>query len=206
MLWVYDNAIVDDLKRCFTPNDGGEPAVCVVPPDDIVSIAAQVQDDNLHFPMIAVSRETNIPIDSSLMNFSRAHHGVATVVDKEKNLIYYEKTVPLKLIYTLVCMGTNTADIDELIRELIFKYTSQYFLTVTIPYESKRKIRFGVRIDPDENIEWYTTTSNYLQEGKLHSAGITLHIDGAVYVHYTSEKLRRLDMEIDIENPTHSTN
>lgn len=202
MLWRYDDAIVTDLKKCFTPNGGGEPAVCVVPPEDVLSIAAQVQDDNIHFPVIAVSRETNVPVDSDLINFTRLHQGVATVVDKETNMLYYEKSMPLKLVYTLVCLGTNTADIDELIREILFKYTSQYFLSIKVPYESKRRIRFGVRVNPEEEIEWMTTTSNYLQDGKLHSAAIHLYIDGAVYLHYTPQKLRRLDMEFEIENPT----
>lgn len=202
MLWLYDDAIVEDLRSCFQPDENGKPVVCVVPPENVLSIAAQVQDDNLHFPIIAVSREDNIPVDNQLTNFTRMHQGVATVVDKEKNIIYHEKAIPIKLVYSLVCLGTNTADIDELIRELLFKYTSQYFLSIKVPYESKRRIRFGVRVNPEEEIEWMSTTSNYLQDGKLHSAGIHLYIDGAVYLHYTPQKLRRLDMEIDIENPT----
>ena len=201
MLWMYDSAIVQDLKETFTPNDGGKPVVCVVPPEDILSIAAQVQDDNLQFPVVALSREPNVPVDNELINFTRLHQGVATVVDKETNMLYYEKAIPVKLLYTLVCLGTNTADVDELIREIMFKYTSQYFLSIKVPYESKRRIRFGVRVNPEEEIEWMSTTSNYLKEGKLHSAGIHLYIDGAVLLHYTPQKLRRLSTEIDIANP-----
>lgn len=199
MLWCYDNAIVEDLRSSFNASENEQPVVCVVPPEDIISIAAQVQDDTIHFPMIAVSRDTTTPVDSDLTNFTKLHTGVATTFDKEKNEIYYEKTMPLKLSYNLICMGTNTADVDELIRELLFKYSSQYFLSIEVPYESKRKVRFGVRVNPDEEIEWYSTTSNYLQEGKLHSAGIHLYIDGAVYVHYTPQKLRRLDMEVGVQ-------
>ena len=201
MLWVYDNSIVEDLKNSFDKDEYGNCVVSVVPPEDILSIAAQVQDDKIHYPLIALSRGENIPIDNDRMNFTRLHKGVATVFDKETNNIYYEKVMPIKLQYTLVCMGTNTADVDEMIRELMFKYASQYFITVQIPYESKRKIRCGLRVDPSEDIQWYSTTSNYLQEGKLHSAGITLHVDGAVMVHYTPEHLRRLGTEIEIGNP-----
>lgn len=202
MLYLYDNAIVEDLRDSFNVTDSGKPVVCVVPPEDIISIAAQVQDDEIHFPMIAVARENNIPVDNELSNFTRLHQGVATTFDNVNNEIYYEKAIPLKLSYNLVCMGTNTADVDELLREIMFKYTSQYFLSIDTPYESKRKIRFGVRVNPEEEIEWYSTTSNYLQEGKLHSAGIRLYIDGAVYLHYTPQKLRRFSTEIGIKNPT----
>lgn len=201
MLWRYDNAIVKDLKESFNTTREDNPVVSVVPPEDVVSIAAQLQDDKIRFPIVAVARERNTPIDSRLTNFTRMHHGVATVFDKETNQLYFEKSAPIKLEYTLVCMSTNTADVDELIRELIFKYTSQYFLSIDVPYESKRKIRFGVRMDPEEEIEWYSTTSEYINEGKLHSAGIKLYIDGAVLLTYTPVKLRRFAEEIGIENP-----
>lgn len=196
MLYLYDNAIVEDLQSAFNEDEQGRPVVAVVPPEEIVNIAAQVQEDHLRFPLIAVAREENIPVDNSLTNFTRSHKGVATVFDKEKNELYYETSVPIKLSYNLVCMATNTADIDEMIKELIFKYTSQYFLTLKVPYESKRKIRFGVRMDPEQEIEWYTTTANYLQEGKLHSAGIHLYVDGAVLLSYRPIKLRRVTHEI----------
>lgn len=196
MIWLYDKVIVDDLRSSFDSDAVDTPVVSVVPPEDVVSIAAQVQDDKLHFPIIAVTREEATPIDSDLTNFTRMHKGVATVFDSEKNELYFEKAIPVKLSYNLVCMSTNTADIDELIRELLFKYTSQYFLTIQVPYESKRKIRFGVRVNPEDEITWYSTTSNYLQEGKLHSAGIHLYIDGAVLLHYTPVKLRRVTHEV----------
>ena len=97
-------------------------------------------------------------------------------------------------------MATNTADVDELIRELFFKYTEQYFVTVKIPYESKRHIRCGLRIDPNENIQQLSTTANYLQEGKLHASGVTLHVDGAVMAHYTPVHLRRTEFQTELKN------
>jgi hypothetical protein len=201
MLHIYDDAIVEDLKKSFNQDEYGNCVVSVVKPEDVLSIAAQVQDDKIHYPLVALSREDNIPIDSDRMNFTRLHTGVATVFDKKSNMIYYEKVVPIKLQYTLACIATNTADVDEMIRELFFKYTSQYFITLQIPYESKRKIRCGLRIDPNDNIEQYSTTSNYLQEGKLHSAGVTLHVDGAVMVHYTPQHLRRFEFQTDTSLP-----
>lgn len=202
MIWAYDSAIVEDLRNSFSTEPGQDPVVSIVPPEDIVSIAAQAQEDKIRYPMIAITRDNNMPIDTERWNFTRAHKGIATVFDTKDNMIYYEKATPVQLQYTLVCISTNTADVDELIRELLFKYTSQYFLTVTIPYESKRKIRIGVRVNPDDDIEYYTTTSNYLEEGKLYSAGIKLHIDGAVLISYTPSKLRRFDTEVGVAPPS----
>lgn len=197
MLWVYDNKIVEDLKMSFNSIEDSDPVVSVVPPEGIISIAAQVQDDKLHFPIVAVARNENIPIDNTLTNFTRMHKGVPTVFDSDKNELYYEKAVPIKLEYELVCLGTTTADVDELLRELMFKYTSQYFITIEVPYESKRNIRCGLRIDPSEEITWYSRSIDYLESGKVHSAGVKLHVDGAVLLTYTPVKLRRLAHEIE---------
>lgn len=196
MLYLYDDAICDDLRESFNEGVVGQPVVSVVSPENITSIAAQVQDDLIHFPLVAVEREKETPIDARLTNFTRSHKGVATVFDSKTNMLYFEKSIPIKLSYNLIVMSTNTADIDEILRELIFKYTQQYFLSIKVPYESKRRIRFGVYMNQDQNIEWYSTASNYLKEGTLHSAGIHLDIDGAVLLTYTPVHLRRIKHEI----------
>lgn len=196
MIWCYDDAVCQDLRNSFN-QDVGQPVVSIVPPDSVLSIAAQIQDDKIRFPIIAVERE-NTPMSADQLNFSKMHTGVATVFDKTHNEYYYEKSVPINLSYNLVVMSTNTADIDELIKELVFKYISQYFLTITVPYESKRKISFGIKLDTSRDIEWSTKTSNYLQEGKLHGAGIHLLVDGAVMLSYTPVKLRRLKGEVEV--------
>lgn len=199
MLWLYDNAICEDLRSSFAMDEFNKPVVAVVPPENILSIAAQVQEDKVRFPLVAVEREKDTPIDTSLMNFTKMHQGVTAVFDNKTNNYYYEKSMPVKLAYNLVVMSTNTADIDEILKELVFKYISQYFLDIRIPYESKRKIRFGVRLDTSRDVQWYSTASNYLQEGKLHSAGIHLLIDGAVLLTYTPVKLRSLDVKVVAE-------
>lgn len=201
MLWCYDNAIVEDLRQSFNTSAQAEPAVYVVPPESVLDIAAQVQNDKIKFPVVAVNRDDNVPIDNDRFNFSLLHQGIATVFDKEKNEIYYEKVMPIKLEYDLVCLATNTTDVDELVRELMFKYTSQYFITLKVPYESKRKIRCGLRIDPSDVIERQSSTSDYLQEGKLYSASIRLYVDGAVLLSYTPAKLTRTLYETDIREP-----
>lgn len=202
MIWLYDNAICEDLRDSFKTDVTDSPVVCVVPPEDVLSIAAQIQNDKIHFPVVAVERDHNTPVDTDLTNFTRMHTGVATVFDKEKNLYYQEKAVPVKLSYTLVVMSTNTADIDEILKELVFKYISQYFLNIKVPYESKRNIRFGIKLDTSQEIQWQTTTSNYLQEGKLHSASVHLLIDGAVLLSYTPVKLRRISGEVALKSGT----
>lgn len=197
MLYVYDNAIVDDLTKSFNPNAVADPVVKVISPEHAVEVAAQIQEDKLSFPIAMLTRSDDINIDTSRTNFTRMHKGVLSVMDPATNLLYYEKAVPIKLAYSLTVLTTNTADMDELVRELIFKYTSMYFLTIQLPYECKRKVRFGIRIDPDSTIARSSSSGDYLGKGQLHQSILSLVCDGCVLVSYTPAKLKRTAYEIE---------
>ncbi len=201
MLWVYDNAIVEDLKKSFNPKNVPNPAVTVVDPENAIGLAAQVQSDKIQFPIVALTRASNIPIDESLKNFTKSKRGIATTFDPDENLFYNERSIPVKLSYELSVFTTNTADMDEIIRELLFKYSSMYFLTITIPYESKRKIRFGIVADIGDGINIQSAASSYIADGKLYASSITLNCEGCVLVHYTSRKLQRHVTQVGILDP-----
>ena len=201
MIWVYDEAIVNDLKRSFNPNNVPNPAVTVIDPENAIGLAAQMQDDKIRFPVVALTRKEPIEIDTDLRNFTKEKKGVTTTFDNETNLLYQERSMPLKLSYELSIFTTNQADMDEVVRELLFKYSSMYFLTITIPYESKRKIRFGLVADTSNGISIKSAASTYVESGKLYAASITLNCEGCVLVHYTSAKLRRFQTETAVLNP-----
>lgn len=196
MLYKYDNAIVDDLKRSFNPENVPNPVVSVVSPDQIIGLAAQLQNDSIKLPIIALTRNQE-QIDSNRTNFTSMHRGVATVIDNDTNELYHEKVIPITLSYNLTIITSNTADMDEMIRELMFKYINMYFLTIKLPYESNRKIRFGVSLSKDSEIDRTSGVSEYRSEGKLYQSILTLNCEGAVLVSYTPVKLKRLEYEID---------
>ena len=164
MLWLYDESIADDLRKSFNTSEI-HPYVKVIDPDVNLSIAAQLQDDNISFPLICVIRDSNYQIDTDLTNFTAMHKGVATVIDTETNNIYYEKSVPIKLGYSLNIIGTNTIDVDELVKELLFKYSDMYFLTIRLPYEGERKLRFGIELDRQGSIEKQSGVVEMIAEG-----------------------------------------
>ena len=162
MIYLYDQAIVDDIVKSFNPNNVPNPAVRVIGPNEGISLAAQIQEDQVQFPVVTLTRADNIEVDTSLLNFTRLHEGINSVFDTKNNIIYKERSLPIKLAYDLNVFATNTADMDEIVRELIFKYTTMYFLTVKVPYESKRLIRFGVVADV-EGIRTESATSQSIR-------------------------------------------
>lgn len=202
MLYLYDQCITDDLIRSFNPESVKNPVVKVIDPDSIVGLAAQIQNDEISLPIVAITRDPGTAIDKDRMNFTRAHIGVQSVLDIETNELYYEKAIPIQLSYKLTVLTSNTADMDEIMRELLFKYTSMYFFKFTLPYECKRQVRFGVIIDSDSDIERKSGSFEYLENGQLYQTIIPLKCEGCVLVSYTPAKLQRSQTDIVATNKT----
>lgn len=196
MLYLYDDAIIEDLRKSFNPAQVPNPAVSVVNAEQIIDIAAQIQDDKLKFPLVSVYRKSDVQIDSQRQNFTRRHRGVCTVIDHKTNNLYYEKMIPVNFAYEITTLCTNTVDQDELIRELLFKYSDMYFLTIQLPYESDRRMRFGLSIDESAGIERKSGLSEYLESGQLYQSTITLNVEGGVLLEYTPVHLKRTEYEI----------
>lgn len=201
MLYLYDNAIAQDLLDSFNPDVVTSPMVRVIDAANSVGVAAQLQDDHIRFPLIALFRNQDTPIDTERINFSRVHFGVATEFDTVSNNMYYEKALPIQLSYDMTVLTTNTVDMDEIIRELVFKYINMYFLTIQLPYESKRKIRFGVILNSD-GIQRSSGTAEYLSSGQLYQTILPLRVEGAVLISNTPVHLRRMDTQTYVLPPS----
>ena len=200
MLYLYDKAICDDLSKSFNPDGGANSIVKVIDPEGAIQVVAQLQNDDVQFPAVMLTRSEDFEIDSERWNFTRAHKGVPVQLKNETNELYYEKAVPIKLNYSLTLLTTNTADRDELIRELIMKYTNMYFLKIKLPYECDRYIRFGIRAD-FQGMQHSSGSFNYLQSGQLYQTIIPLNCEGCVMVTYTPVKLKRTTTVIEPLNP-----
>lgn len=189
MLYLYDDAIAEDLSRSLADDI---PIVKVVDSTILTEIVAQAQNDHIRYPLVGLTRGEDISVDQKRLNFTRLHKGVATVIDNKTNNIYKEKMLPIELSYTLTILATNTADCDELLRELLFKFTDMYYLEINLPYEDKRMIRFGIKIDTDSNITRKSGVAEALSEGKLYEVMIPLKCEGCVYVNYVPVKLTNI--------------
>lgn len=200
MIYCYDNAFVDDLKKSLNPANVPNPVVKVIDPENVTGLAAQMQDDNIRYPIVAVTRSEDVQVDTDRTNFSRIHKGVVSVIDPDTNELYYERAIPITLSYALTVLTTSTAELDEIVRELMFKYSSMYFITFTLPYECKRKVRFGVTLDTTSNIDRSSASGEYLSSGQLYQAIVPLRCEGCVLVSYTPAKLRRIQYDIDYKD------
>ena len=184
MIYLYDEVLCEDLNHSL-----GTDTVRVIDPEGAVDIIAQIKEDNIKFPVVVMTRDPDYKIDTSRLNFTMAHFGIPASIDLETNKIYNEMVLPIDLSYNLTVLATNTADRDELIKELMFKYLHMFFLTIKLPYESSRKIRFGVSIDPDGTISQSSGTVDYIKAGKLYQGIIPLKCQGCVLLSYVPHQL-----------------
>ena len=205
MLWIYDQAIVDDLTKSLTSDANQH--VFLTNADNYASILAQIQEDTITYPLVLLHREEDMPINTSAMNFTRYQFGVPAAFDPKTNNLYYERALPVNLSYTLRVLSTNVADTDELARELFYKYISMYFLTIRAPYESDRKIRFAIDVDMEYGVKRESASADYLSTGALYQSTMRLVTSGCVSLTYTHRHLQRpvLSKNIKIINPTGDT-
>ncbi len=197
MLYLYDNALVEDLDKSFNKNVS-QPVVRVISPEQIIGVVAQIKEDEITFPVVALERSDSIEVNTDLINFTRLHKGVPAVFDTVTNNIWNEKAIPINLNYVLTVLTTNQADMDEILRELIFKFSAMYFLSIRIPYEGNRDISFGVVMDPSAGIQKKSGSSEYSESGQLYQSSISLRCEGCVLVHYTPVHLKRGVIELDV--------
>ena len=196
MIYLYEKAIIQDLIKSFNPDAVDNPVVKVFGTEEAAGVAAQLQEDKIKLPIVILRRDGNYSIDTDRSNFTRMKKGVPCVFDNKTNTLYYEKAMPIKLSYKLSVMSSNTVDVDELMKELIFKYNHMYYLTIKLPYESDRRIRFGVVWDVDQGTESVSGAFDYIQSGKLYESEMTLRCEGCVLVSYTPVHLKRTEYEV----------
>lgn len=193
MIYLYDQAVCDDLNRSL-----GEDTVRVIDPEAAVDVLAQIKDDNIKFPVVVVTRSTEYNVDTSRINFTLSHFGIPASIDIDTNKIYNERALPIDLNYNLTVLATNTADMDELMKELIFKYIHMFFLTIKLPYESDRKIRFGISITPGSTISQSSGSVEYIKTGKLYQSILPLKCEGCVLLSYVPHQLQYIGIS-DVE-------
>ncbi len=196
MLYLYDDAIAEDLQGAISKSGNINGNVKVMESDEILGLLAQLEDDHIQFPFLCLVRDGNTTIDSTLSNFTRIHAGHAEIIDPETNNVYLERAIPVQLKYGLHIFTTNTADMDELVREITFRYMEMYFLTIQKPYEGQTKLRFGVAIPPGTEFQRESSSGSYIKEGKLYETIIPLTCQGCVMLKYVPKHMIRLAGEV----------
>ena len=111
MLYLYDKVIVDKFKKLFNDN-----RISIQPPENAIRYTAQLEDDNVNFPLISLNR-TNWSIRGSDVNFAQSRTGVLNRVN-DNGTLSVMKILPIRLDYQL-----DVYTVDKLSNDEIYRHT-----------------------------------------------------------------------------------
>ena len=152
----YDDAIIQKLKRWIPENS----SLRVLHPDESKRLFELVATDNndkpLQLPFIALSRDNNIELLSTVkqlksFNGAKLSGGAMTVDDLNTSKVL--NAIPIKLNYQLDIYAKKAEDCDEYVRNFLFKLINNPVIMIDIPYN-------GTNIQHIANIRILNTISD----------------------------------------------
>lgn len=170
MLYLYDKVIVDKFKKLF--NDD---RITIQPPENAIRYTAQLEDDNINFPLISLNR-TNWSMRSNDISFAQSRTGVLNRVNDD-NTLSVMKIIPIRMDYQLDVYTVDRLSNDEIYRELLFYFLSNPTLTVNIPYTLDTEHVFNLFFNAD--IVDNSDTVEHVNRGVLYRYTSTFYTDDA---------------------------
>lgn len=139
--YLYDQAVVDRLRKIT-----GDGRIHVIDPDQAVTFLAQFSKDKVKFPAIVLSRKSVSLLDYK--NQVVALKGQTARVG-EDNILVKAKLIPMRIEWNLDIYTVDRYSCDEIVRELIFYFTSSPRFEVEVPYQLDIKQNFDVFLSPE---------------------------------------------------------
>lgn len=159
MLHLYDDAIVNKFRKLFKDS-----RITIQPPENAIRYAAQLDGDDVKFPLISINR-TNWSIRSSELNFAQSRTGVLDHVNSD-NTLSIMKIIPIRLDYQLDVYTIDKKSNDEIYRELLFYFLNNPTLEVDIPYTLDTSHVFNLFFN--DNIDDNSDTVEHVNKGVLY--------------------------------------
>lgn len=187
-VFLYDNAIVTKL-RALTENSN----IYIVPPNLQFRTIAKLQEDTVEMPFISLNR-TGWGLTSHRPH-SMKFSGLKAVVNEEEETTSYLQAIPIRINYLMDVWSKTREENDVLLRELIFYFSINPTLEVTIPYGINQKHNFDLFIDDD--IEDNSDIVEQLNHGEYFRQTISLYTDDAYL--WKSRVLKPYVMELSLD-------
>lgn len=167
---LYDEAVLNKFRELF-----GTDNMFIIPPERAKDTIAQLEKDNVKFPLISLDRR-GFSIRDSAVNWSASRMGLAdSMTDEGKANIMH--VIPIHINYQLDVYTVDRVSCDEILRELIFYFTLHPTLMVDIPYGLNTKHKFNLFFSSD--IEDNSDTVEHINKGVLYRYTANLYTDDA---------------------------
>lgn len=141
-VYLYDESVVKRLREIT-----GDERIHIVDPSQSISFLAQFDKDKVILPAIVVSRGPVRLLD--YRNQFVALKGQTARRNSDDNLVVKAKLIPMRIEWNLDIFTADRYTCDEIIRELVFYFTSSPRFEVKVPYQLDIVQNFDVFLSPE---------------------------------------------------------
>ena len=132
-LSYYDEAITQKIKGWLADTS----KLRVLAPDESSRLIQVLADDSndqpLKLPLIAISRNKDIEIESAIKQ-NRSFDGLIIGQDEENTQTVHLNVIPVKTTYQLDIYTKKQIEADEYVRQYLFKLINNPQIIIEIPY------------------------------------------------------------------------
>lgn len=131
----YDEAVTQKIKGWLADNS----QLRVLSPDEsnrlIQTIADETNDKPLKLPLIAISRNKDIEIESAIKQ-NKSFDGLIIDQDTQNNTTVHLNVIPIKTTYQIDIYTKKRVEVDEYVRQYLFKLINNPQIIIEIPYNN----------------------------------------------------------------------
>lgn len=178
--YLYDEALVNKLREI-----SGDERIRIVPPERAIMFLAQFDKDKDKLPAIIVSRGP-ITINNDLRNQVSILKGQTTRINSD-NTASKVKLIPMRMEWNIDVYTVDRFSCDEIIRELVFYFTTYPRFSIKVPYDLDIYQNFDVFLNEDitdnsDLIEFPNTGEYFRETISLYTENAHMWSSGRVYL------------------------
>lgn len=169
MVYLYDDAIVKDFRDKIK-----DERIAITPFDNINNYLGKSEGDRIQLPVISVDRRGWSLSDSRphTMKFTGELHSI-----NDDETVTNVQEIPIRINYVIDVWTRRRLENDNIMRELIFYYSTHPTLKINIPYGLDSDKVFNIMFDSE--VEDNSDIPNHINIGEFVRQSISFYVDDA---------------------------
>lgn len=149
-IYLYEEAIVNKMREIT-----GDERIIITPSDNIYNVIPRIQNDELKLPLIHIIRNNwkiannkpyGMKMNGHINNDFPMYNNSSNIVDGKIHRLH---TIPINFSHTFEVWTRTRQENDEIIRELIWFFSTMGEFTVHVPYGLNIDHVFTLELLPD---------------------------------------------------------
>jgi len=177
----YDEAITQKIKGWLADSS----KLRVLSPDEsnrLIQLNAEDTNDKpLKLPLIAISRNKDIEIESAIKQ-NKSFDGLVLDSDSDTATAVHLNVIPIKTTYQLDIYTKKRIEADEYIRQYLFKLINNPQIIIEVPYNDKYAVRHTANLRVLSTVSDTSDIATHLFAGQFYKWTIQLELqDGFLF-------------------------